>query len=419
MTSHPSRIFVRELAYFNDRAQGLMAVVVDELPNALAQVRRWHPSYQNATDEAIARAPFSIEDARLVYARQHGFESWAALAKYLVALRASEKVEPFLTIFEAAHRGDWSRAASVLRAQPDVAHAFGTNGNTLANLAASLLACPTRAELAAGRSSAERLDPMRLLLDAGASASAANDRGWTPLHQAAYRNDPEMAALLLERGAIPHAVAHGSGGTPLAVALFWGHRHVAGTLVASAIVPDNLRIAAGIGGSDLVQACFAADGSLTATASTDRGFYRPHSGFPPWHPSKDRQEVLNEALVWAAKSDRVGVMDMLLTHGADVDGEPYRGTALSWAAANDRIDALTWLLDHGADINKRTTFGGLTHGRAVTALHLAAQANHVAAVQLLLTRGADPSITDGIYHGTPRGWAEHEGSRDVLALLPV
>lgn len=419
VTSHPSRIFVRELKYFRDRAEGLVAVVADGLPNAIQQVRRWHPSYPDASDDAIQRAPFAITDAQLVYARQHGFESWTALAKYLLALPAHAETEPFLTLFEAARRGDWSRAAAVLRAQPDVAQAFGTNGNTLVNLAASLLPCPTNAELEAGRSRVDRLDAMRLLLDAGGSAEAANDRGWTPLHQAAYRNDPEMAALLLERGASPHAIAHGSGGTPLAVGLFWGHRHVTSTLVASAIVPGNLRIAAGIGRADLVHTCFAANGSLTESALADRGFYRPHSGFPSWRPSSDRQEVINEALVWAAKSDRVEVMGALLTHGADVDGEPYRGTALSWAAANDRINALTWLLDHGADINNRTTFGGLTHGNGLTALHLAAQANKVAAVHFLLARGADPTITDGIYHSTARGWAEHEGSRDVLALLPA
>ena len=305
----------------------------------------------------------------------------------------------------------------MLHAQPDVVHAHGTNGNTLVNLAASLLPCPTRAELDAGVSRTDRLDAMRLLLDAGASAVAANDRGWTPLHQAAYRNDPEMAALLLERGASPHATAHGSGGTPLAVALFWGHQHVVTPLSAAAIVPDNLRIAAGIGRLDQVHACFMTDGALTESAMADRDFYRPHSGFPPWHPTRDRQEILDEALVCAAKSDRVTVMDTLLTRGAAIDGEPYRGTALIWAAANDRVDSLEWLLDHGADVNKRTTFGGLTHGNGVTALHLAAQGNKVAAVQCLLGHGADRTITDATYGGTPRGWAEHAGASEARVLL--
>ncbi len=419
MPSHPSRIFVRDLSYFRERANGLVAVVADGLPNALEQVRRWHPAHQDASDAAIQQARFTIEDAQLVYARQHGYDSWAALARYLRTLSATADDEPLLAVFEAAQRGDWARAADVLHAQPDVVHAYGTNGNTLVNLAASLLPCPTGAELDSGVVRADRLDAMRQLLDAGASAVAANDRGWTPLHQAAYRNDPPMAALLLERGASPHATAHGSGGTPLAVALFWGHQQVVIPLVAAAIVPDNLRMAAGIGRLDLVHACFTSDGALTEAAMADRDFYRPHSGFPPWHPTPDRQQILDEALVWAAKSDRVNVMDSLRMRGAAIDGEPYRGTALIWAAANDRVNSLEWLLDRGADVNKRTTFGGLTHGNRVTALHLAAQGNKVAAVKCLLGRGADRTLTDATYGGTPRGWAEHAGAREALALLSM
>jgi hypothetical protein len=38
-------------------------------------------------------------------------------------------------------------------------------------------------------------------------------------------------------------------------------------------------------------------------------------------------------------------------------------------------------------------------------------------VRLLLDRGANPSLTDGLYAGTPRGWAEHEGATRVLTLL--
>ncbi|MBC7842014.1 MAG: ankyrin repeat domain-containing protein [Gemmatimonadaceae bacterium] len=417
MPSHPSRIFVRELSYFRDRAEGLVAVVADGLSNALDQVRQWHPAYHDASDAAIRQSTFTAQDAQLVYARQHGFDSWSAFATYLRKLPAMAEHEPFLTVFEAGRRGEWARVGAVLHAHPDVVHASGTNGNTLVNLAASLLPCPTPRELETGDVRADRLDAMRLLLDAGASAIAANDRGWTPLHQAAYRNDPEMAALLLERGASPYAIAHGSGGTPLAVALFWGHRQVATSLAAAAIVPANLRIAAGIGRPDLVEACFHTDGTLTDSAMAGRDFYRPHSGFPSWRPTHDRQEILDEALVWAAKSDRVEVMDALLTHGAMIDGEPYRGTALVWAAANDRVTALEWLLDHGADVNKRTTFGGLSHGNRVTALHLAAQGNKVAAVRCLLARGADRTITDATYGGTPRGWAEHEGAKEAVAVL--
>ena len=58
------------------------------------------------------------------------------------------------------------------------------------------------------------------------------------------------------------------------------------------------------------------DGTLTPEACAARGFYRPHSGFPDWQPSTDPQEVLDEALVWACKSNRVLVFERLVKAGA-------------------------------------------------------------------------------------------------------
>ena len=63
------------------------------------------------------------------------------------------------------------------------------------------------------------------------------------------------------------------------------------------------------------------------------------------------------------------------------------------------------------------TFGGPEHGEGVTALHLAAQNGDLDAIRALLELGADPTIADGLYDGTPAGWAEHGGhdaARDLL-----
>src|SRR5205807_10541679 len=141
-------------------------------------------------------------------------------------------------------------------------------------------------------------------------------------------------------------------------ALFWGHREVAEVLAAQEVVPRNLRIAAGLGRPDLVREMFARDGSLKPEAGAHRGFYRPHSGFPVWHPTNDPQEVLDEALVWACKANRVEVLPLLVERGADLNADPYRGTPLIWAAANGRMEAAAWLLEHGAEVSRRATFGG-------------------------------------------------------------
>jgi len=208
-------------------------------------------------------------------------------------------------------------------------------------------------------------------------------------------------------------IAYGEGGTPLVAALFWGHREVA----AHALVPDNLRVAAGLGRADLVRDAFYPDGSLRPKAGADRGFYRCHTGFPLWQPSSDRQEILDEALVWACKSNRVEVLPLLTAQGADLNADPYRGAPLFWAVAKSRMEAARWLLDHGAEVNRRATFGGPTHGEGVTALHLAAQNGDGDMVRFLLDRGAGRDIKDALYHSTPRGWAQEFERTEVADLL--
>lgn len=412
-----TRPFVRDLAYYDERARGLLEILPDGLPSAIEQVRSWHPALSDASDEAIRSAPFTLDDAHLVYARQHGFATWQRFADHLTQLDPDATAEPFMAVFEAGRGGDWGRVRALLEKHLDLVQVRGTNGNTLLNLACSLSPCPPPGAPTETHPGRYRLAAVQLLLAAGADVNRANDRGWTPLHQAGYRNDANMATLLLAAGARIDAEAHGEGGTPLAVALFWGHREVSEVLAATGVVPQNLRIAAGLGRIDLVRACFGPDGHLTPAAHAGRRFYRPHSGFPAWRPSDDPQEILDEALVWAAKADRVEVMPILIERGARLDADPYRGTPLLWAAFAGRVEAARWLLDHGADVNRRATFGGQSHGEGVTALHGAAQNNFLALAQLLVARGADPAIEDAIYHSTPRGWAEHFGATEAQAYL--
>jgi ankyrin repeat protein len=317
----------------------------------------------------------------------------------------------FVQTFEALQRMDVARVRQLVSDHPELLNAQGHNGNTLLNLAVSL------AGPICGSLPAQADEIFELLTRPGADVNLGNVHGWTPLHQAAYTNRPELVEWLLGVGAVPDAEARGEGGTPLAVALFWGHREAADTLATRAVVPRNLRVAAGLGRLDLVTSQFGANGDLKPEAFSGRQFYRPHSGFPVWQPSNNRQEVLDEALVWACKSDRVEVLTELATRGARLDADPYRGTPLIWASACKRVNAARWLLDHGADVNQRATFGGLQHGSGVTALHMAAENGHLPMLELLLNRGADTSITDQLYQGSPAGWAEHHGNTDALAYL--
>jgi ankyrin repeat protein len=156
----------------------------------------------------------------------------------------------------------------------------------------------------------------------------------------------------------------------------------------------------------------------TPQAGAHRGFYRPHGGFPAWEPSDDPQEVLDEALVWAAKAGRVEAIRVLVELGARLGADPYRGTPLTWAAANGRVEAVRALVALGADPDQRGTFGGPTHGEGVTAIHLAAQSGQREAVRALLELGADPLIRDGLHGGNALGWAQVGCHGDLADILP-
>ena len=406
-----TRLFVADLAWITDRVHGLLRTRNSAGPAALEQIREWHPRFSDRSDEEIRQAPFIEEDARLVYAREHGFETWDELGSRVSVLASNPAAatnEPFMAAFAALQSGDVAEFEALLTSSPRLSRERGTNGNTLLNLAVSLAGKP---DWKGGRS------PVEALLAAGSDVNEGNDRGWTPLHAAAYANQPEMAALLIEKGAPLDAEAHGAGGTPLIAALFWGHRDVAELLGRHSVAPGNLRAAAGLGILELVEACFQPDGTLTPEAGAARGFYRPHSGFPDWQPSTEQREVLDEALVWACKSGRLAVLERLVRAGAQVNADPYRGTPLIWAAVCNRTETVAWLLDHGADINQKATFGGATHGQGITALHMAAQCGHMAVVKLLVERGADRRIEDDLYKSTAVGAAAYFGQNEVRDYL--
>ncbi len=333
----------------------------------------------------------TVDEARLDLARRHGYESWDALISHVEALRdGSEPPPPFMLAYRAVEETDKAALVALLDAHPELIQARGTNGNDLLGMAGDL-------------------ELVELLLERGADPNRGNDYGWTKLHQAGYSNRPKLAQLMLDAGGRLDLSARGDGGTPLIAALFWGHREVVPLL---GLEPGNLRVAAGLGLPELIDELAG-----TARAGAHRAFYRPHGGFPAWEPTDDPQEVLDEALVWAAKADRVDVLPQLVGLGARVEADPYRGTALIWAAANGRVGSIRKLAELGADPNRRATFGGPDHGEGVTALHLAAQSGKSEAVEALLELGADPTIADGCHDATPAGWADYGGHGELAARL--
>ncbi|WP_328443700.1 ankyrin repeat domain-containing protein [Amycolatopsis sp. NBC_00438] len=383
---HP---YHQDVHYYAGRALGLLASAEDETPGAREPFDRWNQ-------------PFTRDGARAVVAREHGFVSWKALREHIKSLVDSG--EPFARAYRAVEARDPGALATLLAGFPGLVTARGTNGNDLLGMA--------------GATGDERLS--RVLLDHGADPARGNVHGWTPLHQATYSNQARLVDLLLDAGAPVAVSARGDGGTPLVVALFWGHREAAEKLAARDLAPGNLRVAAGLGHAALLDELLKPDGTPAAAAGAHRGFYRPHSGFPAWRPGDDPAEVRDEALAWAARNDRADALRTLVARGARLDADVYRGTALTWAAASGKLAAVRTLLDLGADVNHAGTFGGPNHGEGATALHLAAQSGHLDVIRVLVEGGADLTARDALFDSTPESWAEHcdqPAAKELLADL--
>lgn len=232
----------------------------------------------------------------------------------------------------------------------------------------------------------DHIEMARLLIDAGADLAG-------PLCACGSCNNVVAATLLLDRG----APINGSGGwSSIEEALYWNSQGVIDLLVGRGASIHNLRIAAGLGRADLIEAFFTTDGDI-----------RPEAGAINW-PWGDLSVIEqsnfdhNGKRMLAAKfaaftNDRQGIID----------------NAFVYACIGGHIEAATLLLSKGAQIN--AIAGGFDY--AGTGLHYAALNGRRAMVEFLIAHGADTKIKDTKVGGTAAGWAEHGGYPEIKAML--
>jgi ankyrin repeat protein len=130
--------------------------------------------------------------------------------------------EPELDIFDAASVGKTARVTELLDADPALVNAYSQDGFFPLGLAAFFahpeavaLLLRRGAEVTAAARNPMRIqalhaavagrsfEAVRLLVEAGAPVNAQQQGGFAPLHEAANRNDAELASYLLAHGADP------------------------------------------------------------------------------------------------------------------------------------------------------------------------------------------------------------------------
>lgn len=211
----------------------------------------------------------------------------------------------------------------------------------------------------------------QVLIDAGAEINGS-------LGAAACIDNVEIAALLLDCG----AAINGTGSwSPLEEALYWKNQGVIDLLLKRGASVHNLRIASGLGRTDLIDSFFQSDGSLKPEAGEiDWPFGEPQESnlnckikeelqakIAGW--SNNPPDIINNAFVYACMHNRIEAAKLLLQKGAQVDAIPpgfdYSGSGLHYAALNGHREMLDFLIAQGARANVRDTkVGGTPAGWA-------------------------------------------------------
>ena len=258
------------------------------------------------------------------------------------------------------------------------------------NLATSRSSCshPTLLQCLAldSQDSPNNLEMAKVLIAAGAELNE-------PLVACASCDNVELASLLLDHG----AAINGTGGwSPMEEALYWNSGKVLNLLVERGALISNLRVAAGLGRTDLMEGFFNPDGSLKSDAGTVNW---------PWgdleviqnsnHPAAGKLKLATKFKSFS--NDRQGVID----------------NAFVYAAMHGHIAAAKLLLEKGAKVNSIP--GGFDYSG--TALHYAALNGHREMVEFLIAQGADVKLKDTKVGATAAGWAEHGGHDEIKVYL--
>jgi ankyrin repeat protein len=223
------------------------------------------------------------------------------------------------------------------------------------------------------------IDLATTLLDQGVSVDARDRLGARPLSRAARSGHLEMVDLLLQRGA-PVNARDLAGATALYVAAERGQNAVVQRLIDKGADAD-LRGRSGT--SPLAAAAFAGRNQVVKMllAHGADGRVADDTGKPP--------------IVYAAASGSLDIVRQLLALNIDVNVRYANDlTLLMWASGPDEsvaepqaLEVVAYLVDAGAHIDDRDD-------RGRTALMTSAEGNHAEIAQLLLKRGADPSLRD-------------------------
>jgi ankyrin repeat protein len=170
---------------------------------------------------------------------------------------------------------------------------------------------------------AGNIEAVKQHLAAGTKVDAKNDRGRTPLYDAAYDGHQEIVELLITAGADVNA--NSDNGTPLDTAIRGNYREIADLLLKHGGKYGSIRTAAGGGDIEAVKEFLAAGADVNAKSKFGR---------TPLH--------------YAAGFGQKETAELLIAKGVNVNAKNEDGeTPLDRAIINDEPETADLLRKHG------------------------------------------------------------------------
>lgn len=326
--------------------------------DVLASIRRHHPKFRRRSLETVGKARFTLDDARLVIALEHGFPTWdsirreaakGARARWNLPIHERTDDRAFGRAIRSVNTGNVRALRDILRDDPDLIR------RRLRLESTGPFSNPGLLEIAAAtHQRRDKVPPKlmtitKLLLVAG----AARDRRavQNALNLASAKPWPseskqrELICLLIRHGADPRRA--------LPRAVFQGALAAADELVKHGGPLDFVAMAA---------------------------------------------------------TGRIPQMKKHLPRASST----ARRKALALAAVNGQAEVVRVLLEGGLDPNRFNPRGFYEHSLPI---HQAIWFGHLDTVTVLVEHGADLTIRDKAHDGTPLGWAEYARQRPIAKYL--
>lgn len=399
-------------------------------PSALERFQEQHPQFKSGTSARTSE--WKLADAQLVLAREHRFSSWSRFKRHVEfqsnALAAPPQADVLADLFRAIERGARERIEALLDAHPDLINAHESRFGQQ----------PLHQ---AGRYG--RVEIARWLIEHGAALEGRDHAGNTPLHTAAAWNRLELTAYLVDRGAKVRAQDE-HGREPVEKPLYYHD--------CRAVV--EFLLSRGGEATWWTDLALEREPSIRMRAAADPKLIRS--------TYRVGEYVSIGTLHFAALRDSAKLVDLLLELGADWrECDEKKRTPADLALNMGHAKAFERLTAHGAraDANLLERVGDIervqqmrrlhdalvggdlprvcevldvqpdlinrrmpdlwgTGGTSGAApLHWAAMFNHVAIIEELISRGADPTLRDETYDSAPLGWAREYERAEAAAVL--